>query len=90
LTKKFRAKDYFREHPAAMVLGAMRRGTVALHDAGQRIALKPGDTVISLLPPSDLEHRFSQRVSKGRDIEQADPAVSEDDSPRDPDRLAGT
>jgi NhaP-type Na+/H+ or K+/H+ antiporter len=90
LTKKFRAKDYFREHPAAMVFGAMRRGTVALHDAGQRIALKPGDTVISLLPPSDLEHRFSQRVSKGRDIEQADPALGDDNSPRDPDRLAGT
>lgn len=102
LTREFRAKDYFREHPAAMVLGAMRRGTVALHDAGQRIALKPGDTVISLLPPSDLEHRFIQRVSKDRGIEpkeaptdfdsgkQPDSAVGGEDRPRDPDRLAGT
>lgn len=69
LTGKFRAKDYFREHPAAMVLGAMRRGTLALHDAGQRLVLKPGDTVISLLPPSDLEHRFTKRVSKERGID---------------------
>lgn len=102
LTREFRSKDYFREHPAAMVLGAMRRGTVALHDAGQRIVLKPGDTVISLLPPSDLGHRFNQRVSKDRGIgpeeipteigngTRPDQSPGGESSPKDPDRLSGT
>ncbi len=101
LTDEFGAKDYFREHPAAMVLGAMRRGTVALHDAGQRLALRPGDTVISMLPPSDLENRFIQRVMRDRDIDPKDAALKDpspgpgheagsDAAPRDPDRLAGT
>lgn len=102
LTAEFRAKDYFREHPAAMVLGAMRRGTLALHDAGRRITLKPGDTVISLLPPSDLEQRLNQRSSRNRRTgpeetptdfdagEQPDAQVGGDSSPRDPGRLSGT
>jgi hypothetical protein len=65
LTAEFRARDYFAEHPAAMVLAAVRRGTVAFHDAGQTMALRPGDTVVGLLPPSDHESR-SERRRRGR------------------------
>ncbi|MEZ5237965.1 MAG: cation:proton antiporter [Microthrixaceae bacterium] len=100
LTEEFTAKEYFREHPAAMVLGAMRRGAVALHDAGLRIVLKPGDTVISLLPPSDLESRFIRRVSKDQGVDpdrsghdtvsDSDSPPERQDPPRNPDRLAGT
>ncbi len=91
LTGEFRAKDYFSEHPAAMVLGAMRRGNLALHDAGQRLVLKAGDTVISLLPPSDLEQRFNQRVSKDRGIEPEEvPPIERNNGGSDADRRETT
>ena len=103
LTDEFTAKDYFGEHPAAMVLAALRRGVVALHDAGQRISLKPGDTVVSLLPPSDLESRFIRRIAKEHgpaagqaanggdgDFDDAAKRPVRDDGPRDPSRLEGT
>ncbi len=61
LTDEFRAKDYFSEHPAALVLGAKRRGALLMHDAGQRIALRRGDTVISLVPARDRDEREARR-----------------------------
>ncbi len=66
LTKAFRAHEYFAEHPAAMVLAAQRRGVVVIHDAGQHLRLVAGDTVISLLPPSDRDARNLARNAGGR------------------------
>ncbi len=105
LSDEFRAKEYFAEHPAAMVLAVLRRGTVQLHDAGQRLEPEPGDTVVSLLPPSDLESRFIRRTTRERGVDPEEAARSEptdldgeprpvdsgdDGTQRDPDRLAGT
>lgn len=103
LTGEFTAKEYFGEHPAAMVLAVLRRGTVQLHDAGQRLVPEAGDTVVSLLPPSDLGSRFIRRATRERGVDATDAARTEptdfdgdpqptadDKGARDPDRLAGT
>lgn len=64
LSEEFKSKEYFAEHPAAMPLCAVRPNGVHMHDAGQRLAIRPGDTVVSLLPPSDHESRTEQRRSR--------------------------
>ncbi|MFV0317840.1 MAG: cation:proton antiporter [Microthrixaceae bacterium] len=94
ITDTFGSKDYFAEHPAAMVLAVLRRGEVQMHDAGQRPAPEPGDTVISLLPPSDLESRFIRRTAREHPFADADDLPEPPEilarPPRDPNRLSGT
>ncbi len=92
LTPEFRAREYFAKHPAAMVLAAQRRGVVMLHDAGRRIALRPGDAVISLLPPSDHEAVQAQRNEKQRETRSNGSGEENEQGGTglDPDRLSGT
>ena len=51
---------------AALVLAAQRRGSVLMHDAGQRISLRRGDTVISLVPARNRDEREARAQRSAR------------------------
>jgi NhaP-type Na+/H+ or K+/H+ antiporter len=78
LTDEFGPRDYYSTHPLALPLCTERDGSVHFRDAGQRLNLRAGDTVVSLLPKDERQEaqvrhrrRLLRRRKKGTATVQA-------------------
>ena len=61
LTDEFGPRAYYSTHPLAIPLCTAREGAVHFRDAGQRLTLRSGDTVISLLPKDEKQEAQKRR-----------------------------
>lgn len=76
LTDEFGPRAYYSTHPLALPLCIAREGSIHFRDAGQRLNLKSGDIVVSLLPKN--EHQNAQVRRRRRLLRRRKPDPSAD------------